>query len=66
MATSDTIIKITDLVKLLDKKQQLALEFQLRKLILMSKAEVLSDSVKDNNITMAEIIREVRKVRNEC
>ena len=46
-------------------KQQEVLETQLRKMLLLEKAYKIEKSVKRNHITIKEIVKEVKKARNE-
>ncbi len=53
------------MVKKMPARQQIALETLLARMLLLEKANKLEKSVKKNNITMKEIVEEVRKVRDE-
>lgn len=58
-----TVKRILEMVQKLAESQQKELESQLRFLLLVQKAQKLSESVQKNNITMKEIVEEVAKVR---
>ena len=45
-------------------RQQQELEIQLKRMLLLMKAEKLKKSVEKNNITIKEIVEEVKKVRH--
>ena len=61
----DSIIqRITFLVTQLATNQQRELEKQLRLMLLWEEARRLDNSVERNDITMREIVEEVKKVRN--
>lgn len=61
----DSIIqRITFLVTQLATNQQRELEKQLKLMLLWQEAQRLDNSVERNNITMKEIVEEVKKVRN--
>lgn len=62
--TNSTIERITLLVARLATKQQQELERQLKLMLLWEEARGLDNSVKDNNITMKEIVEEVKRVRH--
>ena len=62
--TNSTIERITLLVARLAAKQQQELERQLKLMLLWEEARGLDNSVKDNNITMKEIVEEVKRVRH--
>lgn len=58
-------IRIARLISKLEQRQQEVLENELETYILQSKASELDKSVKKNEITMSEIVEEVKKARNE-
>lgn len=58
-------IRIARLISKLEQRQQEVLENELETYILLSKAAELDKSVKKNEITMSEIVEEVKKARNE-
>ena len=58
------IDRITTYVKRLPSEQLDELERQLERLFLLMEAESLKKSVRKNNITMKEIVDEVKKVRH--
>lgn len=58
-------IRIARLISKLEQRQQEVLETELETYILLSKAAELDKSVKKNEITMSEIVEEVKKARNE-
>ena len=62
--TDSIIQRITFLVTQLAANQQQELEKQLRLMLLREEAKQLDNSVEKNNITMREIVEEVKKVRN--
>ncbi len=62
--TDSIIQRITFLVAQLATNQQQELEKQLRLMLLWEEAKRLNNSVEKNNITMREIVEEVKKVRN--
>lgn len=62
--TDSIIQRITFLVTQLAANQQQELEKQLRLMLLWEEAKRLDNSVGKNNITMREIVEEVKKVRN--
>ena len=62
--TDSIIQRITFLVTQLATNQQQELEKQLRLMLLWDEAKRLDNSVEKNNITMREIVEEVKKVRN--
>lgn len=62
--TDSIIQRITFLVTQLAANQQQELEKQLRLMLLREEAKRLDNSVGKNNITMREIVEEVKKVRN--
>lgn len=62
--TDSIIQRITFLVTQLAANQQQELEKQLRLMLLWEEAKRLDNSVEKNNITMREIVEEVKKVRN--
>jgi hypothetical protein len=62
--TDSIIQRITILVTQLATNQQQELEKQLKLMLLWEEARRLDGSVEKNNITMKEIVEEVKKVRN--
>lgn len=62
--TESLIQRITFLVTQLATNQQQELEKQLKLMLLWEEARRLDNSVEKNNITMKEIVEEVKKVRN--
>ena len=62
--TDSIIQRITFMVTQLAANQQQELEKQLRLMLLWEEAKRLDNSVEKNNITMREIVEEVKKVRN--
>ena len=62
--TDSIIQRITFLVTQLAANQQQELEKQLRLMLLWDEAKRLDNSVEKNNITIREIVEEVKKVRN--
>jgi hypothetical protein len=62
--TDSIIQRITFLVTQLATNQQQELEKQLKLMLLWEEARRLDNSVEKNNITMKEIVDEVKKVRN--
>ena len=62
--TDSLIQRITFLVTQLATNQQQELEKQLKLMLLWQEAQRLDNSVEKNNITMKEIVEEVKKVRN--
>lgn len=62
--TDSIIQRITFLVTQLAANQQQELEKQLKLMLLWEEARGLDNSVKDNNITMKEIVEEVKRVRH--
>lgn len=59
------INRIVMLISSMPARQQRELEIQLKRMLLLMKAEKLKKSVKKNNITIKEIVEEVNKVRDE-
>lgn len=59
------IDRIVMLISSMPARQQRELEIQLKRMLLLMKAEKLKKSVKKNNITIKEIVEEVNKVRDE-
>lgn len=53
------------MVKRMPARQQEELEAQLMRMLMLEKAERLQKSVKDNKITIKEIVEEVKRVRDE-
>ena len=62
--TNSTIERISLLVARLAAKQQQELERQLELMLLWEEARQLDNSVKENDITMKEIVEEVKRVRH--
>ena len=62
--TDSIIQRITFLVTQLAANQQQELEKQLRLMLLWEEAKRLDNSVEKNNITIRELVEEVKKVRN--
>ena len=62
--TGSIIQRITFLVTQLAVNQQQELEKQLKLMLLWQEAQRLDNSVEKNNITMKDIVEEVKKVRN--
>jgi len=58
-------IRIARLIRELEQTQQEVLENELETYILLSKAAELDKSVKKNEMSMSEIVDEVKKARNE-
>ena len=58
-------IRIARLIRKLGQTQQEVLENELETYILLSKAAELDKSVKKNEMSMSEIVDEVKKARNE-
>jgi hypothetical protein len=63
MSTSQRVQAISDLVQVLTDAEQTALLKELKKAVLLAKAERLNRSVLSNTIDMSLIIKEVHKVR---
>lgn len=65
-ATSDNdrLQRINLMVSCLEEEQQVELEKQLRILLLLNQAQETDRSVKKNDISMREIVEEVRKARH--
>ena len=63
--TANRLNNILMMVKKMPARQQIALETLLARMLLLEKANKLEKSVKKNNITMKEIVEEVRKVMDE-
>ena len=61
---SDRLQRINLMVSCLEKEQQVELEKQLRILLLLNQAQEIDSSVKKNDISMREIVEEVRKARH--
>ena len=61
---SDRLQRINLMVSSLEKEQQVELEKQLRILLLLNQAQEIDRSVKKNDISMREIVEEVRKARH--
>ena len=64
--TDSLIQRITFLVTQLATNQQQELEKQLKLMLLWQEAQRLDNSVEKNNITMREIVEEVKKVRESA
>ena len=64
--TDSIIQRITFLVAQLATNQQQELEKQLKLMLLWEGARRLDNSVEKNNITMREIVEEVKKVRKSA
>ena len=64
--TDSIIQRITFLVTQLATNQQQELEKQLKLMLLWEEARRLDNSVEKNNITMKEIVEEVKKVRKSA
>ncbi len=58
------IERITTYVKRLPLDQLTELERQLERFFLLMEADTLKKSVKKNNVTMKDIVEEVKKVRH--
>ena len=58
-------IRIARLIRKLEQTQQEVLANELETYILLSKAAELDKSVKKNEMSMSEIVDEVKKARNE-
>ena len=63
-ASISRIDRIVMLISSMSARQQQELEMQLKRLLLLMKAEKLKKSVEKNNITIKEIVKEVNKVRD--
>lgn len=63
MSTSQRVQAISDLVQVLSDAEQTALLKELKKAVLLAKAERLNRSVLSNTIDMSLIVNEVYKVR---
>lgn len=61
---SDRLQRINLMVSSLEEEQQVELEKQLRILLLLNQAQEIDSSVKKNDISMREIVEEVRKARH--
>ena len=66
LSTDSIIQRITLLVTQLATNQQQELEKQLKLMLLWEEAHRLDNSVEKNNITMKEIVDEVKKVRESA
>lgn len=62
---SSRIDRIVMLINRMPARQQQELEIQLKRLLLLMKADKLKQSVERNSITIKEIVEEVKKVRDE-
>ena len=60
---NDRLQRINLMVSSLEEEQQVELEKQLRILLLLNQAQEIDSSVKKNDISMREIVEEVRKAR---
>lgn len=60
-----TLSQIVDVVEKLSREQQGILLKELKKNLLIEKANALKGSVKNNNITMAEIVKICKEVRKQ-
>ena len=58
------IDRIVMLINRMPARQQQELEIQLTRMLLLAKAKKLKKSVEKNNITIKEIVEEVKKVRH--
>ena len=63
-SNDDRLQRINLMVSSLEEEQQVELEKQLRILLLLNQAQEIDSSVKKNNISMSEIVEEVRKARH--
>ena len=63
-SANDRLQRINLLISSLEEEQQVELEKQLRILLLLDQAHEIDGSVKNNNISMREIVDEVRKARH--
>ena len=63
-SADDRLQRISLLISSLEEDQQVELEKQLRILLLLNQAQEIDGSVKNNNISMREIVDEVRKARH--
>ncbi|MBQ9434931.1 MAG: hypothetical protein IJU33_02255 [Bacteroidales bacterium] len=63
--STSRINNILLLVKKMPAKQQIELEYLLKRMLLMEQAERLEKSVKKNTLTLKDIVEEVKKVRHE-
>ena len=61
---SDRLQRINLMVSSLEEEQQVELEKQLRILLLLNQAQEIDSSVKKNDISIREIVEEVRKARH--
>ena len=61
---NDRLQRINLMVSSLEEEQQVELEKQLRILLLLNQAQEIDSSVKKNDISMREIVEEVRKARH--
>jgi hypothetical protein len=61
----NTIFRITNLIKCLAVEQQELLEKNLQRLVMSMEGERLAKSVKPNNITMDEIVAELKFVTDK-
>lgn len=63
-SNDDRLQRINLMVSSLEEEQQVELEKQLRILLLLNQAQEIDSSVKKNDISMREIVEEVRKARH--
>ena len=63
-SNNDRLQRINLMVSSLEEEQQVELERQLRILLLLNQAQEIDGSVKKNDISMAEIVEEVRRARH--
>lgn len=63
-SNDDRLQRINLMVSSLEEEQQVELEKQLRILLLLNQAQKIDSSVKKNDISMREIVEEVRKARH--
>ena len=63
-SNNDRLQRINLMVSSLEEEQQVELEKQLRILLLLNQAQEIDGSVKKNDISMREIVEEVRKARH--
>lgn len=59
------VTRITRMVRQLSEQEQTELLYRLEQKIMTEKAHKLAGSVVKNNLTMTDIVNEVRKVRNK-
>ena len=63
-SNNDRLQRINLMVSSLEEEQQVELEKQLRILLLLNQAQEIDGSVKKNDISIREIVEEVRKARH--